>query len=244
MSTNKIGTFREWLRESELNEGKVKIKKELLFELPVKQYSSQIPLCRKISKEIKNVCDLIEHKGYYTLKNKKSFKIDLVISPENLSKIPGAIDALKNNTVFKIGVSDYMIYSNDTICNKVQEVIVTGESLGNVPNSVQNSKYLNAQLIYGFNLATMTENIALRSIKDGLYGGYFNKDKNSLRIHGLQGSIDTSKPFVTWAQQHAAVPFRLWNADEVKWFDISMSVMFPKAYNKSTINKKDVFVIN
>lgn len=89
----------------------------------------------------------------------------------------------------------------------------------------------------------MTENIASYSAKDGKFGGYFNKDRDSLKIHGSEGTIDTSKPFVTWAQQHASVPFKLWHADEVKWAEVSMRTMFPGAYNKSTINKKDVFVI-
>lgn len=235
-------SFIEFFNE-EVTSAKIKIKKELLFDLPGKRYSSTIPLCRKINKEIKTVCDLIEHNGYYVLYNKKSYKHDLIISPENLSKIPGAIEALKNNTTFKIGVSEYTVYKYNTICNKVQEVIVTGESLGEIQKNKENSKYLDAQLIYGLNLSAMTENIASYSAKDGKFGGYFNKERDSLKIHGSEGTIDTSKPFVTWAQQHASSPFIMWNADEVQFAQVSMRVMFPGAYNKSTINKKDVFVI-
>lgn len=56
-------SFIEFLTE-EVTSAKIKIKKELLFDLPGKQYSSSIPLCRKINKEIKTVCDLIENEGY------------------------------------------------------------------------------------------------------------------------------------------------------------------------------------
>ena len=75
------------------------------------------------------------------------------------------------------------------------------------------------------------------SVVDGKYCGYFNKDKTSVKIHGSKGTIDTSKPFVTWAQQHASRPFSLWEANSIEWAEVSMNTMFPRAYAKSTINK-------
>lgn len=231
--------FREFLNE----ETKIKVKKELILDLDAKKFSSDVPLCRKISTEIKKICDLIEHDGYYVLQNRKSYKTDLIVSPENLSKIPGAAEALKNNTSFKIGVSEYTIYEGRTISNKTSELLVTGEVISEIKKNTNNTKYMDAQLIYGLNLSALTENIASSSVVDGKYGGYFNKDKTSVKIHGSKGTIDTSKPFVTWAQQHASRPFSLWEANSIEWADVSMRVMFPGAYNKSTINKKDVFVI-
>lgn len=232
--------FRDFLNEVD---SKIKIKKEQLFDLPAKQYSTTIPLCRKINADIKKVCDLIEHDGYYVLYNKKSYKTDLIISPENLSKITGAAEAVKNKSTLKIGVSEYEIYERYSICNKVQEVIVTGDIISEIPKNTGNNKFFDSQLIYGLNLSAMTENIASASAKDGKFGGYFNDDVTSLKIHGSEGTIDTSKPFVTWAQQHATYPFTMWNANQVKWATVSMNTMFPRAYAKSNINKKDVFVI-
>lgn len=231
--------FREFLNE----ETKIKVKKELILDVDAKKFSGDVPLCRKISAEVKKLCDLIEHNGYYVLQNRKSYKTDLIVSPENLSKIPGAAEALKDNTSFKIGVSEYTIYEGRTICNKTSELIVTGEVISEIKKNTNNTKYMDAQLIYGLNLSALTENVASSSVVNGKYCGYFNKDKTAVKIHGVKGTIDTSKPFITWAQQHASRPFSLWEANTIEWAEVSMNVMFPKAYSKSTIYKKDVFVI-
>lgn len=235
--------FRNFLDEAD-SPKKIKVKKEVLFDLPAKQFTKAIPLCRKINADIKKVCDLIEHDGYYVLQNVKTWNYDLIISPENLAKIPGAGEAIKNHDKsFMLGVSEVKIYEGSYISNKTSTVEITGDIINEVKKNTGNTKCMDAQLIYGLNCPAVTENIALSNTNDGKYGGYFNDDRTSLKIHGQKGTIDTTKVFVTWAQQHSSSPFTIWNANSVQWAEVSMRTMFPGAYNKSTINKKNVFVI-
>ena len=100
MSTNKIGTFREWLRESELNEGKI------------------------ISKEIKYAVNLVADKIYSSNPIKKvtgnENKI-LITSKMSIDsdKQQSFINKLKENLSIEYIVSDYKEYS------RISEYILT-----------------------------------------------------------------------------------------------------------------------
>ena len=232
-----MGQFREMLEESEIT---LKIKKSIVLDLSAKDYASNIPLCRKLHKDIKHICDLIENEGYYVLSNRKTYKSDIIISPENLAKISGATST---KTSFMIGKSEYEKSTSSKVSNKISILEITGDIIDSVVKNTSNSEYMDVEIIYGLDLSALTQDIALSAVKDGKYGGYFNKDKDRVKIHGSEGTIDTTKPFITWAQQHSSSPFTLWDANEVSWAWVSMKTMFPGAYNKSTIYKKDVFVI-
>ena len=226
-----------------LNENKVKVKKELLLNLPAKRYTSSVPLAREIDKDIAKACDLMEKEGYYLLKNTKTYSSDMLISPEDLAKIPGATNAIRNSSSITIGRSEYEAAYGQYICNKTSIFKIEGEIVDTPEKSGAESQWFDAPVIRGIGLGALTQDIASSRVKDGKYSGYFNMANDSVVMHGGKISLNTKKPFITWKQQHSSSPWSYHPGGTVEFTEVSIRKMFPGAYNKSTIDKKNIFVI-
>jgi len=238
-------TFRELLEKKNI----IKVKKEIIIDLPKKMYGSTLPLCKKIDSDISKVCDLIDKEGYYILTNAKSYVNDAIISPSDLAKIPDATSNLNQGSTVKIGRSSY--YMSDisySLSSKLANIVVTSdEVLDDIVKSKQAKEaliYKDANLYYGFNLAKLTRDIADSSISDGKFGAYFNKSGKAIIAIGVEGSINTKKPSIFWYQQHSAKTWDYFNPNTLEYKKVPVSSIFAGAFKKSAnIDKSNIFVL-
>lgn len=227
-----------------LNEGKIKITKEKLLDLDVKRFGSTIPLCRKITRDIKHVCDLIEKDGYYLLQNTKTWTDQMLISPDDLGKIENANDLLTGKEI-KIGRSVYKVETYGSITNKAGIFRVEGDQVVTIKSnkSEELMRYFDADLLYGIN-ATVTESVARANAdENNKVTAWFDKTGKEMLIFGHGDIVNTNKHIVCWVQQHTSDPWRRFRPGELVKQTVSMESLFPGAYKKSTIKKSNVFIL-
>jgi len=237
-------TFREYAEEKLNEAAKIKVKKEKILDLDNKRYGGDVPLCKKVHKDIKNICELLE-KGYFLLENDKSFKKDVIISPEDYAKIENSDKTLTNEfATVKIGRSEYRLTKLDHVSNKANLVTIeNAEPLYSIKKNPIEYNYLNSDLVYGF-FTAVTKNIADSHAKDGYLSAYFNsKGTVLMMLSANKNSIDKNKKYVAWVQQHSAQKWKFFKEGELIWDTVSVNKLFPGSYKKSTIDKSHVFIL-
>lgn len=217
-----------------------KVKKESLLN-----YNISYPLCREASREIEAICDLIEKEGYYLLKNVKTDREEAIISPEDLAKIPGATEALSNGERFKIGRSTYRNYRPIHIFKKAFKFVVEGDIVDKpAKNPMANEGlYYDAQVLHGIGLSTLTRDIAEARSHDDYFGAYFSATGTKVEMIGTKGTVKTNKNVFAHFQQNSSIDWKRFPPDSLVYKEVHISKLFPKAFKKSTIKKKDIFVI-
>ena len=231
-------TFKEYTNEA------VKIKRVKIIDLPAKTYGPNIPLCKGIHNDVDSVIDKIKA-GYYVLENTKSYKND-IISPENLAKIEGATSDIINGKKVKLGRSEYKIMHENyySITSATAELEVTGPEIDKPEKSTRKyDAYSDAQLVYGMNAGALSRNVADAHSSGETFGAYFNEDGENVRVLGQEGTIKNNAPVIFWIQQHSSEKWAKFDKGELKYKEVNINRLFPRAFTKSKYSKNRVLVL-
>jgi len=235
-----MSEFRNFLNES--IESNAKISREVLMNLPGSKYGKSIQLNVHLEPQMKEIVRLIK-KGYHLLKNTKTFQMDIIISPEDLSKLP------ESSNKYKIGRSTYSKladydYKYELSCsNKVTLITVQGDVIGYLSKSKYPEDVLaqtDAQIVYGVT-NTLTRDIAKSfADEDGNIEFYSNKSGKYIVAFGRIGTLKTGKSYMFVPQNKKCVPYISCKVYPLK---TTLSELFPSSFSKSKFNKQGVFFI-
>lgn len=233
-------SFKEFINEA------AKVKRVKVIDLPAKTYGSNIPLCKGIHNDVDSVIDKIKA-GYYVLENPKSYKND-IISPENLAKIEGATRDIIEGKKVKIGRSEYKIMWETyySITSATSELEVTGEEMDKPKDCPRKwDMYFDAQLVYGLNAGALSRNVADAHCTGGdMFGAYFNgRDYDNVRVLGQEGTIKDNAPVIFWIQQHSSQKWAKFEKGELKYKEVNINRLFPRAFKKAQYSKDRVLVL-